>query len=119
MAIHKKFDILNQAQPIEQYDWVFIDSQARPDRELMVALASGADLILIPSETSATPLRVTAATAFDLPPDCKNYRVFFNKVPSKPTPRGRAAMAREALIALGIPVLKSSIAVRPAIPAIA
>jgi chromosome partitioning protein len=83
------------------YPHILIDTQARPSREDLEALAGGCDLLVIPSTPDALALdalMLTAAALREL--GAERFKVLLTIVPPRPSRDGeeaRAAIAEEGL----------------------
>jgi chromosome partitioning protein len=93
---------------IPNYQYVIVDTEARPEEGDMKELSEGCDLLVIPTSPDAISLRVldqtleTMKTVKDA-----NYRVLLTIVPPRPNKDGEAA--REYLESEGVPLFRSSI----------
>jgi chromosome partitioning protein len=105
------FTIVDEAQgayKARQFEHVIIDTQARPERDDLVELAKGCDLLIIPTVPSALDydaLALTLAAVQKIAPD--RYRVLLTKVP--PPPRTDAKELRAMLEEQKIPLFDAEI----------
>ena len=90
------------------FDHIVIDTQARPRREDLKALADGCDLLIIPSTPDALALDALTKTTDALGGIAAGrYRVLLTVIPPKPSRDGEEA--RTALREIGVPLFKQSI----------
>lgn len=87
-------------------DYAVIDSAARPDSADMKDLASGSDLLIIPTTPDAASFAPTLKTIKDLPNNTP-YRVVINIVPPHPSKTGE--QLRVELENEGVPHFKTLI----------
>lgn len=90
------------------YDYVIVDTQARPSQEDLEALAQGADFLIVPTTPdylALDALRQTTSALKSL--GATRFRVLITKVP--PPPRKDIEEARAVIEHLGLPVFKSHI----------
>ena len=87
-------------------DYVIVDTPARPNSDDLKELASGCDLLILPTIPDVVSLEPMLATAQDLPSSA-NYRVLLCIVPPYPSKEGE--QMRDDLIAGGIPVFNTMI----------
>jgi chromosome partitioning protein len=85
-----------------KFEYIVIDTAARPATDEIESLAKGCDLMLLP--TSPEPLAIAALVQITRAlPDGTNYRCLLNMVPPKPQRDGEEALA--ALQRNGLPTL--------------
>jgi chromosome partitioning protein len=87
---------------------VVIDTEARPNREDMEALAKGCDLLIIPATANALSLDALTLTVDllrTIAPD--RYRILLTMIPPKPSRDGEEARALHE--DAGIPLCKGQI----------
>jgi chromosome partitioning protein len=92
---------------VANYDFVVLDTEARPEEGDMKELAQGCDLLVIPTTPDALSLRVLEQTLAVLRSVATNYRVLMTIVPPRPNRDGEEA--REYLADQGVPLFRSSI----------
>jgi chromosome partitioning protein len=93
---------------IGQHTHLVFDTKARPERDDLVALAEGCDLLVIPTTPDA--MSIEALTGMlEMLSEIKvsHYRVLITKWP--PPPRTVGQQAREALIEAEIPLFKTHV----------
>jgi len=96
------------ARYARDYQHIVIDTQARPSREDLDALAGGCDLLVIPSTPDALALdalMLTAAALSEL--GAERFRVLLTICPPKPS--RDAEEARAAIADAGLPLFASEI----------
>lgn len=97
------------------YEHMVIDTQARPGNEDLKALASGCDLMIVPSPPDILSLDATILTVTALRElKTQNFRVLLTIVPPKPSRDGEEA--RELLASAEVPTFKSQISRLVAFP---
>lgn len=92
----------------DNYDYVIVDTQARPSQEDLEALSAGADFLIVPTTPdylALDALRQTTSALQNL--GATRFRVLITKVP--PPPRKDVEEARAAIEGLGLPVFKTHI----------
>ena len=105
------FTVVDERQgPLSARDFVHvvIDTEARPNREDMEALAKGCDLLIIPATADALSLDALTLTVDllqTIAPD--RYRILLTMIPPKPSRDGEEA--RAMLTDAGIPLCKSQV----------
>lgn len=91
-----------------KYDYVVVDTQARPSKEDLEALADGADFLIVPTTPDYLALDALRQTTEALQAlGATSYRVLITKVP--PPPRRDIDDAREVIESLGLPLFKTHI----------
>jgi chromosome partitioning protein len=93
---------------IKDFDHIVIDTAARPEKEEILALAEGCDLLILPTTPDAMSidaLSLTVSTLKNL--SLEHYRVLLTIIPPKPTRDGDEA--REILTEAGLPLLTHGI----------
>ncbi|MDG3008470.1 ParA family protein [Paludisphaera mucosa] len=81
------------------------DTKARPEKDDLVALAEGCDLLIIPTTPDAMALEALTLMMDMLSQIKVEHRVLITKVP--PPPRTVGQQVREALVESGYPVFKT------------
>jgi chromosome partitioning protein len=105
------FQVIDERQAARyarDFEHIVIDTQARPSREDLDALAGGCDLLVIPSTPDALALdalMLTAAALGEL--GAERYRVLLTIVPPKPS--RDAEEARTAIVEAGLPLFAGDI----------
>lgn len=89
-----------------RFDWIIIDTPARPTDTEMNELALGCDLLIIPTTPDTLGLDAMAMLTRSLPSDA-NWRVLLTMVPPRPQKDGEQAM--ELLKENGFPVFSKGI----------
>uniref|UniRef100_A0A7C5RDP8 ParA family protein n=1 Tax=Thermus caliditerrae TaxID=1330700 RepID=A0A7C5RDP8_9DEIN len=95
------------ARYAREHAHVVIDTQARPSREDLEALAEGADLLVLPTAPDALALEALLATLEALRASGARYRVLLTMVPPRPSRDGEEA--RKLLEAHGAPVFRAQV----------
>jgi chromosome partitioning protein len=95
------------ARHISNYDFVVVDTEARPEKNEMKELADGCDVLVVPCNPDALSIRVVEQTVSVLREAKANYRVLLTNVPARPNRDGEEA--RAYLTGEGIPLFRSSI----------
>ncbi|BCM94532.1 hypothetical protein IAD21_06439 (plasmid) [Abditibacteriota bacterium] len=95
----KVVDERQAARYVRDYEHIVIDTQARPSREDLEALADGCDLLILPSTPDALALDallMTVEALHELGAD--KYRILLTMIPPKPSRDGEEAQStlREA-----------------------
>jgi chromosome partitioning protein len=89
-----------------KYEYIIIDTPARPASDEIASLAKGCDLMVVP--TSPEPLAIAALVQLTQAlPEGTNYQCLLTMVPPKPQKDGEEALA--ALQRNGLPVLQQMI----------
>ncbi|MBD2169074.1 ParA family protein [Calothrix membranacea FACHB-236] len=105
------FKVIDERQAAKfapNYQHIVIDTQARPEQEDLEALASGCDLLILPTTPDALSLDALMQTVNVLKSlGANQYRILITRVPPKPRRDGEEA--REMLTEAGLPVFKGSI----------
>lgn len=101
-------DVLQAAKFARSFSHVVIDTKARPEPEDLEAMASGCDLLLIPTTPDVLALDALALTIGALRKmGAEQYRILLTMVPPKPSRLGDEA---RALIAeANLPIFEGSI----------
>jgi chromosome partitioning protein len=89
-----------------KYEYIVIDTPARPASEEVESLAKGCDLMILPTTPDPLSLAALAQIQKVLPAET-NYRCLLTMVPPKPQKDGEEALA--ALEQNGFPVFKRTI----------
>jgi chromosome partitioning protein len=104
----KVVDERQAARFAKDYQNIIIDTQARPSREDLEALASGCDLLIIPTTPDALSLDALTLTVDMLKElGTKRYRILLTMIPPKPSRDGEEA--RLMLTEAGLPMFASGI----------
>lgn len=90
----------------ESFEWIVIDTAARPSKAEIEELARGCDLLISPCPPDMLSLDALVLMAQDLPQET-NWRVLISAVPPHPQTDGNDL--REALTAKGYPTFKQGI----------
>ncbi len=93
---------------------VVIDTQARPAKEDLKALAEGVDLLILPTTPDALALEALLATLEALRGSGARYRVLLTMVPPRPSRDGEEA--RSLLESHGVPLFRAQIRRAAAFP---
>lgn len=104
------FKVVSETQApkyIRQAEHVVIDTQARPARADLEALADGCDLLILPTTPKALDLDALLRTVDVLTQLGASYKVLLTIVPPLPSQSGREA--RKMLLEAGLPVFESEI----------
>lgn len=105
---YKVVDERLAARHAADFGHLVFDTKARPERDDLIALAEGCDLLIIPTTPDAMALdALTLMLGMLAETKVKHYRVLITKVP--PPPRTVGQQAREALVEAEIPVFDSHI----------
>lgn len=105
------FQVIDERQAARyarDYQHIVIDTQARPGREDLEALAGGCDLLVIPSTPDALALdalMLTATTLHELA--AERFKVLLTIVPPKPS--RDAEEARAAIAEAGLPLFTGEV----------
>lgn len=104
----KVVDERQGAKHIPRYKHIVIDTQARPEKEDLEAVAEGCDLLVLPTTPDALSLDALMQTIDALKTlGANQYRILITRVPPKPRKDGEEA--REILSEAGLPLFKASI----------
>lgn len=90
-----------------EYTHVVIDTQARPSKEDLKALAEGVDLLVLPTTPDALALEALLATLEALRGSGARYRVLLTMVPPRPSRDGDEA--RVLLESHGVPLFRGQV----------
>lgn len=99
-------DLMAAAKASRGKDHVIVDTEAHPDEDELEALASGCDLLVLPSTPDALALEALLATVDNLQ-NLDAYGVVLTMVDSRK--KGTAEQARDTLKRLSIPVFNQMI----------
>lgn len=83
------------------------DTKARPEKDDLVALAEGCDLLIIPTTPDAMALEALTLMMDMLADIQVEHRILITKVP--PPPRTVGQQVREALVEAGYPLFKTHV----------
>ncbi|RTI03811.1 chromosome partitioning protein ParA [Thermus scotoductus] len=97
-----------------EYTHVVIDTQARPSKEDLKALAEGVDLLILPTTPDALALEALLATLEALRGSGARYRVLLTMVPPRPSRDGDEA--RSLLESHEVPLFRGQIRRAAAFP---
>jgi chromosome partitioning protein len=105
------FDVADEAMTAKvarAYEHLIFDTAARPDPEVLKVLADGCDLLLIPTTADGLSFDALMLTVEALRKiEAKRYRILITMTPPRPSRDGE--IARDALIAQGLPVFATTI----------
>jgi len=105
------FDVADEAMTAKvarAYEHLVIDTAARPDADVLKVLADGCDVLVIPTTCDGLSFDALMLTVDALRNvEAKRFRILLTMIPPKPARDGE--IAREALVAQGLPVFKTSI----------
>jgi len=102
------------ARYAKDHTHVVIDTQARPSREDLLALAEGVDLLVLPTSPDALALEALLATLEALRGSGARYRVLLTMIPPRPSRDGDEA--RSLLESHGVPLFRGQIRRAAAFP---
>jgi chromosome partitioning protein len=101
-------DERSAAKRIRQFENVVIDTQARPTRDDLRALADGCDLLIIPATPDALSLSALLLTVEELQAiGAERFKILLTIIPPLPSRAGDEA--REMLKGAGLPLFKGQI----------
>lgn len=104
----KVVDERQAARYARDFEHIVIDTQARPSRDDLEALAGGCDLLVVPTTPDAMALEALTLMVDTLKElDTERYRVLITVIP--PRPRKDGDDARTALQEAGFPLFKTGI----------
>jgi chromosome partitioning protein len=104
----KVIDERQAARFAKDFEHIVIDTEARPEREDLEALASGCDLLVIPTTPDALALDALMQTVAELDSlGADRYRVLLTMVPPKPSRDGLEA--RALIEEAKLPIFKSEV----------
>ena len=105
------FKVVDERQAtryVRDYEHVVIDTQARPTRDDLEALADGCDLLILPSTPDALALDALMQTVEVLQSlHADRYRILLTMIPPRPSRDGDEA--RDTLTEAGLPLFKTMI----------
>ena len=104
------FKVVDEKQAIKHarsYEHIIIDTPARPDGDELKTIATGCDLLVLPTSPDALALGATLKMVDALHSLDTNYRILLTIVPPKPNKAG--IEARAAIESADLPIFKSSI----------
>ena len=100
------FSVVDERQAVRfarDYEHVVVDTEARPNREDLEALAGGCDLLVIPTTPDALAIEALLLLVEDLDEiGADRYRVLLTSIPPKPSRDGE--QARATLSDAGLPL---------------
>ena len=104
----KVVDERQGARAARDFEHVVIDTEARPDREDLKALADGCDLLVVPSTPDALALDALMQTVEDLRAiGADKFRILLTMIPPRPSRDGEDA--RDTLTGAALPVFETMI----------
>jgi chromosome partitioning protein len=104
----KVIDERQAAKHAKDFDHIVIDTQARPEREDLEALADGCDLLVLPTTPDALALDALMLTVDSLKAlGNDKFKILLTIVPPKPSKDGQEA--RELLTEANMPVCSGSV----------
>ena len=92
---------------VRDYEHIIVDTSARPNLEELKTIATGCDLLVLPTSPDALAMGALLQVLTALKTLEANYKILLTIVPPPPSRTG--IEARESLIAANLPVFKSSI----------
>ncbi len=105
------FDVADEAMTAKvarAYEHLVFDTAARPDRDVLKVLADGCDMLVVPTTADGLSFDALMLTVEALRKiDAKRYRILITMTPPRPSRDGE--IARDALIAQGLPVFATTI----------
>ena len=105
------FRVIDERQAarfVPEFQHIVIDTQARPSREDLKALADGCDLLILPTTPDALSLDALLQTVDELQSlNADRYRILLTMIPPKPSRDGDDAHA--TLNSAGFPLFKTMI----------
>ena len=105
------FKVIDERQAVKHaknFEHIVIDTQARPDREDLEALADGCDLLVLPTTPDALALDALMLTIDELKSiGADRYKILLTIIPPKPSKDGEDA--RGTLAEAGLPLFKTGI----------
>lgn len=104
------FKVVDEKQAVKfarKYEHIIIDTPARPDEDELKTIATGCDLLVLPTSPDALALGATLKMVDALHDLDTEYRILLTIVPPKPNKAG--IEARAALSRAELPIFKSSI----------
>jgi chromosome partitioning protein len=104
----KVIDERQGARFARDFEHVVIDTQARPAREDLEALAGGCDLLVLPCTPDALAIDALMQTIEALQTlNAESYRVLLTMIPPRPSRDGEEA--RETLAGAGLPMFQNGV----------
>ena len=104
------FKVVDEKQGVKfarDYEHIVIDTPARPSPEDLKTIASGCDLLILPTSPDALALRSTLQMVDALHNLETHYRILLTLIP--PHPNRTGAEARAAIEKAGLPIFQSGI----------
>ena len=107
---HLPFKVVDEKQAVKfarQYEHIIIDTPARPAPDELKTIASGCDLLVLPTSPDALGLGATLQMVDFLKSLQTNYKILLTLIP--PYPNRTSEEARAALERAELPLFKSGI----------
>jgi chromosome partitioning protein len=107
---HLPFKVVDEKQAVKfarQYEHIIIDTPARPAPDELKTIASGCDLLVLPTSPDALSLGATLQMVDFLKSLQTNYKILLTLIPPYPNRTGEEA--RAALERAELPLFKSGI----------
>ena len=104
------FKVVDEKQAVKlarKYEHIIIDTPARPESDELKTIATGCDLLVLPTSPDALALGATLKMVDALHDLDTSYRILLTIVPPKPNKAGMEA--RSALESAELPIFESSI----------
>ena len=104
------FKVVDEKQAVKfarKYEHIIIDTPARPESDELKTIATGCDLLILPTSPDALALGATLKMVDALHDLDTEYRILLTIVPPKPNKVG--IEARAAIESAELPIFKSSI----------
>ena len=104
------FKVVDEKQAVKfarKYEHIVIDTPARPDEDELKTIASGCDLLVLPTSPDALAMGATLKMVDTLHSLDTNYRILLTIIPPKPNKAGDEA--REAIANSQLPLFKSGV----------
>jgi len=107
---HLPFKVVDEKQAVKfarAYEHIIIDTPARPAPDELKTIASGCDLLVLPTSPDALALGATLQMVDFLKSLQTNYKILLTLIPPYPNRTGEEA--RAALLRAELPIFKSGI----------